>query len=152
MENNLLTVKEFAEKAGVSTQAIYQRLDKDLRDYCKVIGKRKMLDIRGLELFQKQEPLQAEKQEDSKEVDKELIKTLQATLQTLTEQLAVKDRQIEALNERLAEALATTSQSHYLAAQAQQQITAGQEAAVEAEVVTAESKRKRSWFSRLFGG
>ena len=148
MENNLLTVKEFAERAGVSTQAIYQRIDKDLQGYCKMIGKRKMIDIAGLELFQKQEPLQ----EESKDLDKDLVKALQATLQTLTAQLEVKDKQIADLNERLAEAHATISQSHYIAAQAQQQITAGQETAVEAETVQAEPERKRGFFSRLFGG
>lgn len=148
MENNLLTVKEFAEKAGVSTQAIYQRLDKDLQGYCKMIGKRKMIDIAGLELFQKQESLQ----EENKDLDKDLIKALQATLQTLTAQLEVKDKQIAALNERLAEAHATISQSHYIAAQAQQQITAGQETAVEAETAQAAPEKKKGFLSRLFGG
>lgn len=37
MTKGLLTIKEVAQRAGVSTQAIYQRLDKDLKPYLQAV-------------------------------------------------------------------------------------------------------------------
>ena len=91
-----LPIKEFAKRAGVSTQAIYQRLDKDLKSYCKEVEGKKTLSEKALDLFILKEP--------DKPVDNELIKTLQDTLKLLSNQLEVKDKQIAELNERLAEA------------------------------------------------
>lgn len=48
---NYITIQQFSALAGVSRQAIYQRLDKDLQKYCKVVDNKKMLNIEGLELF-----------------------------------------------------------------------------------------------------
>lgn len=150
MEKDYISVKEFAERAGVSTQAIYQRIDKDLQGFCKVVGKKKMLDIAGLELFQKQEPLQAE----SKPLEADLLKTMQATLQALTAQLEIKDKQLQQaaeekaeLLQRLKDAQASEQQAHALhAGTMQQQITAG------AEVIDAtEPERKRGFFSFFTG-
>jgi chromosome segregation ATPase len=46
-----LTIKEFADIVGISTQAVYQRLDKDLKDYYTVIDNKKYLDKDVLTLF-----------------------------------------------------------------------------------------------------
>lgn len=91
-----ITIKEFAKRAGVSPQAIYQRIEKDLKPYFKEVDGKKTLDIKALDLF----ILKA----DDKHVDNELIKTLQETLKLLSNQLEVKDKQIAELNERLSEA------------------------------------------------
>lgn len=133
-QKQYISVKEFAERAGVTTQAVYQRLDKDLKKYCKIEGKYRKLDIEGLNLYQKEES----EQENLQNIDKDLLKTLQDTLQVLTTQLEAKDKQIAELNKRLEEAFNTTSQSHYIAVQAQQQIVSRQE------------KPKKGFFSRLF--
>lgn len=107
MESQYITIKEFARRAGVSTQAIYQRLDKDLQAYLQVIDNRKKLDIKGLELFLKKE--------EQQEPDKDLIKTLQDTINLLGRQLAEKDKQIEELHRFL-------DQQQQLQAQTNQQI------------------------------
>ena len=82
-----ITVKEFASRAGVSPQAVYQRIDKDLNKFFKVVDGKKMLSSEGLSVF------------NSKEVEKELNQAvdnnaLLETLKVLTEQLKVKDQQI----------------------------------------------------------
>lgn len=48
MESEFLTVKEFAEKAGVSVQSVYQRLNKSLKPYFKVIKGVKYIEIKAL--------------------------------------------------------------------------------------------------------
>lgn len=48
---NYLTIKEFADFVGISTQAVYQRLDKDLKDYYEVIDNKKYLKKSVLSLF-----------------------------------------------------------------------------------------------------
>lgn len=50
-EKEFYTVAEFAERAGITTQAVYQRLQKDLGKYCKVVSGRKMISSDALELF-----------------------------------------------------------------------------------------------------
>lgn len=46
-----LTIKEFADIVGISTQAVYQRLDKDLKEFYTVIDNKKYLDKNVLSLF-----------------------------------------------------------------------------------------------------
>jgi len=46
-----LTIAQFAEEANVTKQTIYRRLERDLGDYCKVIGGRKYIEKSALDLF-----------------------------------------------------------------------------------------------------
>lgn len=96
-----LTIKAFANLAGVSSQAIYQRLDKDLKKYLKVIEGKKMLSSEALTEF----GINKIDKDVDKGVDNEFARSLQDTLIVLTEQLKVKDQQIADLNERLEQAL-----------------------------------------------
>ena len=50
-KNDLLTVKEFAEAAGVSRQAIYQQIDKSLKDFVKVVDGKKHVEKEALMLY-----------------------------------------------------------------------------------------------------
>jgi len=87
-----------------------------------------------------------------------LIAMLQGELDRKSEQLAVKDKQIEELNERLAEVSSAlvAAQQTAQAAQAlhagtiQQQILVGE---AEADQKQGETKtgQKKGWFGRLFG-
>jgi len=95
-----ISIKEFASKVGLTSQAIYQRIDKDLKPFLKLVENKKTLNIKALELFGFKEVEQPIEQG----VDKELLKSLQDTLKVLTSQITVKDQQIEALNDRLKEA------------------------------------------------
>ena len=49
-----ISVSEFAKRAGVSRQLVYKRIDNELTEFCKLVDNKKMLNIRALELFQKQ--------------------------------------------------------------------------------------------------
>lgn len=84
-----ISIKDFASKVGVSPQAIYQRLDKDLQGYVKVIKGKKTLDIKALELF------------SDKQIEQDIVKTLQDTLTVLSNQLLEKDKQIAFLQGQL---------------------------------------------------
>ena len=83
---------------------------------------------------------------------------LQGELDRKSEQLAVKDKQIEELNARLAEVSSAlvTAQQTAAAAQAlhagtmHQQLHSGKAEADQPERET-EPVQKRSWFSRFFG-
>ena len=115
-----ISIKEFAERAGVSTQAIYQRLTKDLQSYCKEVKGKKCLDTAALELFGV-DTLQSDCKEvakdlpsDCKEVASDLQSTLAATITALQAQLAVKDEQLAAKDqqiEKLTTALLNEQQS-----------------------------------------
>ena len=61
-----MTVKEFALKANVSVQAIYQRLDRDLKPYLKMFKGKKYISSEGLQFFVKDD-LTAIQQELNKE-------------------------------------------------------------------------------------
>jgi len=95
MEENYLSIKEFAGLAGVSPQAVYQRIDKDLKEYVQVLEGKKAIDIKALDLFSVQSVEQP--------VDNELTTILRETLKVLSGQLTEKDKQIAELNERLKE-------------------------------------------------
>ena len=87
-----------------------------------------------------------------------LIAMLQGELDRKSEQLAVKDKQIEELNARLAEVSSAlvTAQQTAAAAQAlhagtmHQQLLSGKAGADQPERET-EPVQKRSWFSKFFG-
>lgn len=49
-----ISVADFAKRAGVSRQLVYKRIDNELTEYCKLVDNKKMLNIRALELFEKQ--------------------------------------------------------------------------------------------------
>lgn len=49
-----ISVAEFARRAGVSRQLVYKRIDNELTEFCQLVDNKKMLNIRALELFQKQ--------------------------------------------------------------------------------------------------
>lgn len=85
-----------------------------------------------------------------------VIAVLQTTIDTLQGQLAIKDKQIEDLNARLAESNAAlvAAQQTAQAAQAlhagtiQQQLTSG----TDQSEGSGDEPKKQGWFSRLFRG
>lgn len=98
-----VSILEFSKRAGVSKQAVYQRLDRDLSSYCSTDGKRRVIDLQALSLFgvkQVDKPLsQVDSKQDNQQVDLYLrmIDMLERQLEIKDKQLETKDRQIEAL-------------------------------------------------------
>lgn len=99
MDKEYLSIKEFANLAGISRQAVYKQLNNQLTPYLKVIDGKKMLDKSGLELF--------DKQDNCKPVDNDFANQLVNQLTTeLTEkgqQLKEKDKQISEKDKQIAE-------------------------------------------------
>lgn len=97
MENDYVSIADFAELVGVSKQAIYKRLKKDdIKPHIKMIDKKVYLSISACELFNV-EPQKAKQQvnETQKpEQDNDIISYLK-------EQIAKKDKIIEDLQASL---------------------------------------------------
>jgi chromosome segregation ATPase len=128
-----ISVSEFAKRAGVSRQAIQQRLDTSLRKFVKLAQGKKLLNIKGLELFHGDNLAQGFDKvcQGSNDVDQAVIELLREQsnmqrqqLEMLQKQLESKDNQIASLNDRLAETTAAL-QAAQQSAQAAQALHAG---------------------------
>jgi len=90
-----ISVSEFASRAGVTCQAVYLRLNKDLKPYLKLNGKRKTVSVDALKLYQKTSVEQ--------EIEQPIVELLKSQLEAKDRQLEEKDKQIAELLERLKE-------------------------------------------------
>ena len=149
-EKDFLTVKQFAEQAGISTQRVYQLLAGDLQEYCKVIASTKYVHISALERFEKKQTCK-DLQEDLTPLAKALqdqIETLQKHNDLLTRQLEVKDKQINTLTESLqATTAALTSAQALHAGTLQERLTTNCERSDDAPPT---EETKTGFFKRIF--
>lgn len=123
--NKYLTIKELANEVNITTQAIYQRLDKDLKKYLQIIDGKKMINAEAIiKVFGQKnkinenniestckpitnqklinfasdlQPKESKLQSDLQE-NKD---ALQETIKTLSKQLDEKDKQIKSLQDEL---------------------------------------------------
>lgn len=98
-----ITVSEFAERANISKQRVYQLLNKRLKEFVKVVDSKKMLDITALESFKSQEGC-SNIQEGCSSLEQEQNSTLdllKTTIDMLQKQLEEKDKTIHELTEAL---------------------------------------------------
>lgn len=113
-EQQYLTVKQFAERAGVSTQRIYQLLTKSLQEFCKTENGTKYISAAGLSVFSKTalQPVAKDLPSNLQELAKDLPSDLQEkdnletellkeTIEALRQQLTVKDGQLAAMDAQL---------------------------------------------------
>lgn len=106
----LLTIQQVADRVGLTRQALYPRLDRDLSDFYIEVDGKKMLKSTVVEYILSK----SESKVDSKIDDKDDIRlldalqdqidTLKAQNEQLYLQLAVKDEQLSGIIERLHEA------------------------------------------------
>lgn len=136
-----LTVKEFADAAGISVQAVYQRLNKDLSPFLNHFKGKKTISSRGLELFSSRENFKA--------VEQDFKANFKDTLNSLKSQLEVKDKQIDTLNEQLSYALKLNENQQILLKNEQEKTLLLQHQIEETEVKINEEKNK-SLFKRIF--
>ena len=108
MKGEYISIAEFAKRAGVSRQAVYNRLDKDLSSYCQVDNGKKTLNIKALGLF---EPEKMSSNLSTKvSTDTALVDTI--TVDLLEGELKIKDDQIADLqkeNQKLSQELLSLS-------------------------------------------
>ena len=193
MNEELMTIKDFAAAAGISHQTVYKQMKKRLKAYVVTVENRKYIKKSALDLYathatQVAQPMQPEKVsknnvssntvaqplqpdatenatsfatqkqlENQIEALQERLKAAEADKEFMRDQLQMKDRQIESLNENLkiAQQLAAADKQKLLALEAKQaeepEATAE---ATEPEVISApdrkQPERKRSILSRIF--
>lgn len=105
--NNFISVKEFAERAGVSSQAIYKQVETRLKKFATKVGNRWFIDISALsEVYNIEENQPKPTEEPTKPTNLPTVSTEKPTItqeyiQTLKDQLAEKDRQIAKLQQSL---------------------------------------------------
>ena len=141
-DKEYISVSEFSELANLSVQAIYKRLNSDLKPYCKIIKNKKMINVEALNLFNnslnqaknnvestsnkrlnsnesksKESLNQVEKQVENlveTQLLKKTINLLEDQLKTLQCELKIKNKQIESLDSRLEESLLLINQQQKL--------------------------------------
>ena len=105
-----LTIKEFADAAGVSKQAVYQRLTGTLKPYVSVKDGVKYLNIRALELYKGDDAvkkLKKNNQEESNSVQADSM------VELLKRELDQKNKQIDELHKLLEQSQVNLSQAQY---------------------------------------
>ena len=139
MNEKFLTIKEFAEKAGVSVQSIYKRIskkDNPIHSYLKEVEGVKMLDSSALDILYTGKNGPAEEKPGSKgpevpenERTEEAIHTdillniLERQLSEQGQQLQEKDRQLREKDSQISSLLARLEDTTRIIDQ-QQQLTA----------------------------
>jgi len=114
MNNELLTIKEFAEAAGVSKQAIYLQLESRLNPYLVQVENKKMLKKEALEKFYSSKFQASFNQVDQGSKEAAAAAATQQTdqntaakmLEMLQAEIEKKDQQIERLQNSLDKAYA----------------------------------------------
>lgn len=151
VDNEFLTVKQFAECAGITTQRVYQLIAKDLQSYCKVVGNTKYINISALERFATK-PICKDLPSDLQTFAKSLqdqIDTLQKHNDLLTQQLEIKDKQIYTLTESLQSATTALNSAQALhAGTIQGQLTMQSERSE--SIQEPEKEEKPSFLKRIF--
>lgn len=156
------TIKQIADEIGVSKQTVYKRYKGKLYTVCAPYAHTEQgvlyIEEQGETLI-KQDFLQKERSNGAVLEQTEnagVVAVLQTTIDTLQGQLAIKDKQIEELNARLAEVSSAlvAAQQTAQAAQAlhagtiKQQLTSG----TDQSEGSGDEPKKQGWFSRWFRG
>jgi len=125
--NEYLTIAEFAKRAGVTKQAVYLRLNKDLKKYSRELDGKKCLNIKALELYDI-DPLEKDASstiidlmghlEKQYELLSHLVDVLEADNAKLHGELDIKNKQLLESNERQRELSIMLDQQQKLNAQA----------------------------------
>lgn len=108
MKTQYLDVKEFAQIVNISKQAVYNRLNKDLKPFVKEIDGKKCISVKALQLF-KSTGVSTFDSTNEKSVSTEIqlfktqIEALNNTVAELKEACKSKDLQIEKLQNQLIE-------------------------------------------------
>ena len=143
MKEQYISVSEFARRAGVSRQAIQQRLDTSLQGFVKETQGKKVINIKGLELFEDASLAQGfvnlaqGSKSENGGVDQGVIDVLQKTIDLLQGQLDIKDQQLREKDKQIELLHKIIDQEQQLhAATTKQSLLPDQPATAPVEVVT----------------
>lgn len=100
MNNELLTIKQYAQIVGVSTQAVYKQLTTKLKEFVVVVDNKKYLDKAVLSANYQPTDNQVDNNVDNhcNQVDNPIF---EKTISLLEKQLEEKDKQINTLLEQV---------------------------------------------------
>ena len=109
-QKEYLTIKEFADIAGVSKQAVYQRLTGTLKPYVNIKDGVKYLNIRALELYKGDDAVKKLKKNNQEESNSVQVDSM---VELLKRELDQKNKQIDELHKLLEQSQVNLSQAHY---------------------------------------
>lgn len=152
MNDKYITVSEFAKRANISKQRVYQLLNKRLKEFVQEVDGKKMLDIRALESFSIQDTCSSVVQEVEPDAKQEAsaLELLKTTIDMLQKQLEEKDRTIHELTEALKNEQLQTSQAQALHGGSIKQLLEQGQDAEEPEQQKKEAEASKGFFRRLF--
>lgn len=172
MENELLTIKDFADLAGVSVQSIYKKLRKEnnpIQRYLKVVDGVKYIDRKAYTVLyspaaapttekasQIEAKADAEQTPPPKSSTDRILDILEQQLEEQRRQLQEKDNQIAEQNAQINSLLARLEESSRIINQQQQLTAMNTKALMKADSTTAEAEQvpppkvKASIWERLF--
>lgn len=140
-EKEYLTVKEFAKEVNISVQAVYQRLNKDLKEFLKEIDGKKKIDPIAIEILNFKE--------DVKQIDQDLNNSLTSalndSLRLLEKQLEEKDNQIKEKDKQISNLDKRLEESQKLNANQQELLRREQE-----KILLLENSEREGLFQRIF--
>ena len=109
-QKEYLTIKEFADIAGVSKQAVYQRLTGTLKPYVSVKDGVKYLNIRAVELYKGDDAVKKLKKNNQEESNSVQVDSM---VELLKRELDQKNKQIDELHKLLEQSQVNLSQAQY---------------------------------------
>lgn len=136
-EDQYLSVKDFAQAAGVSVQAVYKRLSKDLKPFVNEVDGRKVINKRALkEVYGK------DQEELEEKVDNDLINVLMDQINLLTSELNQKNSEINELHRLL--------ENEQKLRLVDKSVSEPEEVEPDQEENPEEPESKKSWWKRIF--
>lgn len=152
---NLLSVKEFAQMAQISKQAVYCQLDKRLKEYVVKVDNVKMIKAEAFEKFYSSQ-VDTSIQSSSSQVETEKEKSgednssseFDRVLEALTKQLEIKDKQIEDLNKRLEEMSSIVKQQQVLFDQQQKLMLVEKKDDIQKLAAATDTYKRKTLFNR----
>lgn len=146
MDEQYISIKKFAELAGVSTQSVYKRLTTSLQPYVKEVANSKRLNIQALhDVYQIQvdngcKPVSKEVDNRCQPVSDGIVEQLQTNLKekdaiienlykllTIQSDHSVQDEQIKRLHDEIAALQDTIKNDHEALMKAQENLKEAQE-------------------------
>lgn len=109
-QKEYLTIKEFADAAGVSKQAVYQRLMGTLKPYVSIKDGVKYLNIKALELYKGDDAVKKLKKNNQGESNSVQVDSM---IELLKRELDQKNKQIDELHKLLEQSQVNLSQAQY---------------------------------------
>ena len=88
MEQEYLSINDFAAAVGITKQAVYKQLNTKLKTYLKVVNGKKMIEKSALSLFDKKTEVNQNEQQLNNQLTDKLIDMLQKELDEKNQQIA----------------------------------------------------------------